>query len=75
MGINLFRYKLLAFFIGCFMAGIAGSLLAHWTGTISPENFRISDSILYVGIIIIGGLGSTTGRYSACCLSACWSRA
>jgi branched-chain amino acid transport system permease protein len=30
MGINLFRYKLLAFFIGCFLAGIAGSLMAHW---------------------------------------------
>jgi branched-chain amino acid transport system permease protein len=61
MGINLFRYKLLAFFIGCFLAGIAGSLLAHWIGKISPEHFSMTDSILYVGIIIIGGLGSTTG--------------
>jgi branched-chain amino acid transport system permease protein len=61
MGVNLFYYKLLAFFIGCFMAGIAGSLLAHWTGSISTEHFTLADSILYVGMIIIGGLGTALG--------------
>jgi branched-chain amino acid transport system permease protein len=61
MGINLFYYKLLAFFIGCFLAGIAGSLLAHWTGSISTDNFSFMNSILYVGMIIIGGLGTTLG--------------
>jgi len=61
MGINLFYYKMLAFFIGCFMAGIAGSLLAHWSVSISPDNFSFSESILYVGMIIIGGLGTTLG--------------
>ena len=61
MGINPFRYKLIAFFIGCFLAGIAGSLLAHWTGFLNAENFTIMDSILYIGIIIIGGLGTTIG--------------
>jgi branched-chain amino acid transport system permease protein len=61
MGINLFRYKLLAFFVGCFLAGIAGSLLAHWIGKVSPEHFSMTDSILYVGMIIIGGLGTTIG--------------
>jgi branched-chain amino acid transport system permease protein len=61
MGVNLFYYKMLAFFIGCFLAGIAGSLLAHWTGSISTEYFSFSDSILYVGMIIIGGLGTTLG--------------
>ena len=61
MGISLFRYKLLAFFIGCFLAGIAGSLFAHWTGFLNAENFTMMDSILYVGIIIIGGLGTTVG--------------
>jgi branched-chain amino acid transport system permease protein len=61
MGVNLFYYKLLAFFIGCFMAGIAGSLLAHWTGSISTEYFSFTDSILYVGMIIIGGLGTVLG--------------
>jgi len=61
MGINLFRYKLLAFFVGCFLAGIAGSLLAHWIGFMNAENFSIMDSILYIGMIIIGGLGTTIG--------------
>jgi branched-chain amino acid transport system permease protein len=61
MGINLFYYKLLAFFIGCFLAGIAGSLMAHWTGFINTAYFSFSDSILYVGMIIIGGLGTTLG--------------
>ena len=61
MGINLFRYKLLAFFIGCFLAGIAGSLLAHWIGFINAEFFSLTESILYIGMIIIGGLGTTLG--------------
>jgi branched-chain amino acid transport system permease protein len=61
MGINLLYYKLLAFFIGCFLAGIAGALLAHWTGFLNAENFSLTDSILYIGMVIIGGLGTTIG--------------
>jgi branched-chain amino acid transport system permease protein len=61
MGINLFRYKLLAFFIGCFFAGIAGSLWAHWLRFINTEGFTFASSILYIGMIIIGGLGTTLG--------------
>ncbi|HIE17473.1 MAG TPA: branched-chain amino acid ABC transporter permease [Dehalococcoidia bacterium] len=61
MGINLTYYKLLAFFIGCFLAGIAGALFAHWTGFLNAENFTLSDSILYIGMVIIGGLGTAIG--------------
>jgi len=61
MGINLLYYKLLAFFIGCFLAGIAGALLAHWIGFLNAEQFSLTESILYIGMIIIGGLGSTIG--------------
>lgn len=61
MGINLAYYKLLAFFIGCFMAGIAGALLAHWIGFMNAENFTFADSILFVGMVIIGGLGTAVG--------------
>jgi len=61
MGINLLRYKLLAFFIGCFLAGIAGCLLAHWMGFMNAENFSLADSILFIGMVIIGGLGTTLG--------------
>lgn len=61
MGISLARYKLLAFFIGCFYAGIAGSLWAHYTRVISPDDFTLLKSIWFVGMLIVGGLGSTTG--------------
>ena len=61
MGINLLYYKLLAFFIGCFLAGIAGALFAHWTTFLNAENFTLTDSILYIGMVIIGGLGTTIG--------------
>lgn len=61
MGINLTYYKLLAFFIGCFFAGIAGSLLAHFDLSLTPETFSFRESILYVGIIVIGGLGTSIG--------------
>ena len=61
MGINILYYKLLAFFIGCFFAGIAGALLAHWIGFMNAEHFSLTESILYIGMIIIGGLGTTIG--------------
>lgn len=61
MGINVFSYKLLAFFLGCFFAGIAGSLFAQRSGNITPDAFTFEQSILYVGILIIGGLGTSTG--------------
>ena len=61
MGINVFRYKLLAFFIGCFLAGIAGSLWAHYCRAISPDDFSFMKSLWFVGMIIVGGMGSTLG--------------
>jgi len=61
MGINVFAYKLLAFFLGCFFAGIAGSLYAQYRGNITPEDFTFVQSILYIGILIIGGLGTAIG--------------
>lgn len=61
MGVNLFRTKLLAFFIGCFFAGIAGWLWAHFYGWITPAQFDFRLSLWFLGMIIIGGMGSTTG--------------
>ena len=61
MGINVFRYKLLAFFICSFYAGIAGSLYAHWMRVINYDILTIMDSIWYLGMMIIGGMGSITG--------------
>jgi len=61
MGINLTSYKLLAFFICSFYAGAAGSLWAHWMRAISPDQFNLMESIWYLGMIIIGGMGSVIG--------------
>ena len=61
MGINLFRTKLLAFFIGCFFAGIAGWLWAHHLTRVNPDLFTFSLSLWFLAMIIIGGMGSTTG--------------
>ena len=61
MGINLFRYKLLAFAISSFFAGIAGALWAHHFVVISPDHFQLFDSLWMIGMIIVGGLGTTLG--------------
>lgn len=61
MGINLYYHKILAFFIGCFFAGIAGALWAHYTRVATPEAYTIHHSIWYLGMLIVGGMGSTLG--------------
>lgn len=61
MGINLTVYKLLAFFLCCFFAGVSGSLWAHYTEFINPIQFTFEDSILYLGMLIVGGMGSIMG--------------
>jgi len=60
-GVNLFAYKLAAFGLSSFLAGVAGGLWAHYTLFLSAEQFGISLSISYLAMIIIGGLGSITG--------------
>jgi len=61
MGINLWNYKLQAFFIGCVYAGVAGALLIHYYAYASAELFPFMDSVWYLGMLIVGGMGSTTG--------------
>jgi len=61
MGVNVFRYKLLSFAVSSFYIGVAGSLLAYQARLISPENFPITLAIDYLGMVIIGGLGSILG--------------
>ncbi|MHC1701679.1 MAG: branched-chain amino acid ABC transporter permease [Humidesulfovibrio sp.] len=60
-GVNLFAYKLAAFGLSSFLAGVAGGLWAHYTLFLSAEQFGITLSISYLAMIIIGGLGSVTG--------------
>lgn len=61
MGIQLFGYKLLSFWISSFYAGIAGALFAYYMMSISPELFNLTYSIEYLAMVIIGGLGSIPG--------------
>lgn len=61
MGISVFRYKLLAFFICSVYAGVAGALWAHWVRAINPDHFTLMHSIWFLGMLIVGGMGSTAG--------------
>ncbi len=61
MGIHLFKYRLLSFAISSFIVGIAGSLWGAYTQYITPEHFTIAESINYLAMIIIGGMGSVLG--------------
>lgn len=61
IGINVARYKLLAFGVSSFYAGIAGALLGHLGKSVNFEQFQIDLSIQYLAMIVIGGLGSIPG--------------
>lgn len=61
MGINLGWYKSLAFTLSALYAGLAGSLYAHFILFISIDNFTLLNSISYIVMIVMGGLGSITG--------------
>jgi branched-chain amino acid transport system permease protein len=62
-GIPVFRYKMLAFLIGCVFAGVSGWLWAYSQLRINPDQFRLMDSMWYLGMLVIGGWGSTTGVF------------
>ncbi len=61
MGLNIFRVKLMAFIICSMYAGVAGALLSHYVGMVTIEQFPLIDSIWYLGMLIVGGVGSITG--------------
>ncbi len=61
IGIDIYRYKLLAFAISSFYAGVCGVLYTYYFGIANYENFQIGTSIDYLAMIIIGGLGSVLG--------------
>jgi len=63
LGVNLFKYKLQSFFLAAVYAGLAGSLAAHQLRHINSETFNLIDSILFMGMLVIGGLGSNLGPF------------
>ena len=65
MGINAFKYKMIAFIIGAFFAGLAGGLYAHYMGYIQPASFDFNKSIDYLTFVVFGGMGSLSGSIIA----------
>ncbi len=63
MGVDIFRYKLLAFAVSSFFVGLAGALTAHYRSIVTWERFTTDVSVLYLAMIIIGGLGSVPGSF------------
>ncbi len=61
MGLEVFRYKLLSFTICSMYAGLAGSLWVLWVGAVNVDSFTLHESIWFLGMIIVGGLGSIPG--------------
>lgn len=61
MGIHLGRYKLIAFTVSSFYAGIAGALLWTFIGFVEPRSFSLTLSIVYIAMILIGGAASIVG--------------
>ena len=60
-GINLVNTKLFAFAAGAFFSGIAGAYHAAKLGFVSPDGFNFGDSIIYLSMVVIGGIGSIPG--------------
>lgn len=64
LGVNLFGYKLRAFFIAAALGGVAGALRAHYQREIGTElGYGLNESIILLGMLVIGGLGSNLGPF------------
>ena len=61
MGVDTTRYKVTAFVIGSFFAGLAGGLFAHYAAYLNPGTFTFMKSIEIVVMVVLGGLGAITG--------------
>lgn len=63
VGVNTTRYKLLSFAISSAYVGLAGALIGSWRGVVTWERFTVDISILYLAMIIVGGLGTLRGSF------------
>lgn len=67
MGVNLARYKTIAFAISAFYTGLAGALSAFLVGFLDPQEFSFFLSVQFITIIILGGLASLSGSVLGAC--------
>jgi len=70
IGVNLLAYKTLAFAVSAFYAGIGGGLYAFVLRFIEPEIFTLLMSIMFLAMVVVGGLGSIPGSIAGACLLA-----
>lgn len=61
VGVNLRHYRMLAFVIASFFAGLAGGLLAHYVGAVSPNRFDINEMVFVLTWAIVGGTTTVYG--------------
>lgn len=61
MGINTSRYKTQVFVLSAMFAGLGGALFAHFQRYINPESFVFSVSILFITMVVVGGMGNLWG--------------
>jgi branched-chain amino acid transport system permease protein len=61
MGVNTSRYKLFAFVLSSMLAGLAGTLYAHYIGFLNPEPFGVDQSLNIILAVILGGSGTLLG--------------
>ncbi|MFF1816630.1 branched-chain amino acid ABC transporter permease [Kribbella sp. NPDC058245] len=61
MGVNVFGLKLLAFAVGAFLAGLAGTIKAHQDGAVSPDQYIFLESAFLLAAIVLGGMGTIAG--------------
>ncbi|MCB2099370.1 MAG: branched-chain amino acid ABC transporter permease [Rhodobacterales bacterium] len=61
LGVDVARFKLAAFAMGCAIAGLAGGLYAHNVRFIDPDSFGFVESITVLSMVVIGGIGSVWG--------------
>ncbi len=60
-GVNIAHWKIVAFTLGNFIAGMAGALYGMMTAYVAPNNFTFADSLILVSIVILGGIGNPWG--------------
>jgi branched-chain amino acid transport system permease protein len=65
LGVNTTRYKITAFVLGAFFAGVAGGLFAHYLCYLNPNSFTFLKSIEIIAMVVLGGMGSISGAVLA----------
>ena len=61
MGVNVFGLKLLAFAVGAFLAGLAGTIKAHQDTSVSPDQYVFLESAFLLSAVVLGGMGTVVG--------------